>query len=138
MILLDTNVVSELMMKAPEPRVLAWIDRQPRPSLWTTSITVVELRFGIERLSPGRRRTLLMTAFERLLENLIEGRIAALDYHAAVETAILSASRMAVGQPMEQRDAMIAGIAVSNHATIATRNVRHFRDLSSPVLNPWN
>lgn len=138
MILLDSNVVSELMLKAPNANVLAWVDRQPRISLWLASVTVLELRFGIERLPVGERRNMLNDAFDRLLQILVGGRIAPLDYDAAVETAILSASRMAIGRPMEQRDAMIAGIALSLNATIATRNVRHFQDLACPIVNPWD
>jgi predicted nucleic acid-binding protein len=137
MILLDSNVLSELMLKRPQPDVVAWVDRQPRLSIWTTSVTVFEIRFGIERLPLGQRRAALQDGFERLLDLLLGGRVAPLDHKAAVETAILSAARAATGRPMEWRDAMIAGIAIANHATVATRNVRHFEDLACPVVNPW-
>jgi len=136
MILLDTNVVSALMHATQDAVVGDWLNQQPRTSIWTTSITLFELRFGIEILPLGRRRIALAEALARLLEKL-EGRIAPLDADAAQHAAELMAGRQKKGQPQELRDTMIAGIALARHATLATRNTAHFEDAGIPLINPW-
>jgi toxin FitB len=137
MIVLDTDVLSGLMLTRPDEEVLSWLDRQPRVSVWTTVVTVLEVRFGIERLPAGRRRTQLESAFQMAIDNVIEDRVVDFDMSAAEETAALLAAREKVGRRGELRDAMIAGIAIARHATLATRNVRHFADLPVPVVDPW-
>lgn len=136
MILLDTNVLSALMRESPEANVLRWLDRQPRLSVWTTSVTVLEIRFGLQILSPGKRRTLLMHAFDRLLD-AIGQRVASFDGHAASLAADLMAARKKHGRPGDLRDTMIAGIALAHNAALATRNTEHFLDTSIHVVNPW-
>jgi toxin FitB len=136
MIVLDTNVLSALMRQAPDAKVIAWLDQQPRTSVWTTSVSVLEIRFGLQIMAGGKRRSLLLEAFEALFEKMGR-RIAAFDDAAAIEAADLMASRQRKGRPVELRDTMIAGIVVARHATLATRNVVHFEDLSVPVVNPW-
>jgi toxin FitB len=138
MILLDTNVLSALMRQKPEFEVVRWLDRQPRSSVWTTSVTVFEVRFGLQALTAGKRQRALTEAFEHLLTVLLENRIAPFDSAAAGAAADLMAARQKKGLPGELRDTMIAGIALATHATLATRNVRHFDDLTCPVINPWN
>lgn len=137
MIILDTNVLSALMHQLPDEKVIDWLDRQPRSSVWTTSVTILEVRFGLQTMPLGRRRALLMEAFESLLEDKIERRIASFDTAAASEAGDLMAIRYKKGRPGELRDTMIAGIALACHATLATRNTVHFDDLSVPVVNPW-
>ncbi len=137
MVVLDTNVMSALMHEPPQPAVVTWLDRQPRISIWTTAITLMEIRYGIEVLAPGRRRTRLHQALEKLVAEKIEHRVAAFDAGAANATAVLMAERRRGGLAGDLRDAMIAGIAIANHATIASRNARHFADLSVPVVDPW-
>ena len=137
MILLDTNVLSALMRQRPDTEVINWLDRQPRTSVWTTSVTVLEIRFGLQVMTTGKRRSLLIAAFERLLAELIQQRIASFDGEAAQRAADLMATRQKKGRSGELRDSMIAGIALASHATLATRNVKHFDDLSVSVLNPW-
>jgi toxin FitB len=137
MILLDTNVVSALMSAEPETLVLKWLDSQPRASIWITSITVMEIRYGLQIMPKGRSRDAMLQLFEKLLAEKIEGRVAPFDTVAAHQTADLMALRKARGRPMDLRDTMIAGIALSNRATLATRNTAHFSDLSVPVVNPW-
>ena len=137
MILLDTNVLSALMRQRPDPEVIHWLDRQPRTSVWTTSVTVLEIRFGLQVMTTGKRRSLLIAAFERLLGELIQQRIASFDSQAAQRAADLMATRQKKGRAGELRDSMIAGIALASHATLATRNVKHFDDLPISVLNPW-
>ena len=136
MIILDTNVLSALMRPEPEQDIVAWLDQQPRTSVWTTSITVLEVRFGIEIMSAGKRRAALRKAFEALLEK-ISHRVAVFDTDAALQSADLMASRHKSGRPGDLRDTMIAGIVLAQHATLATRNTAHFEDISVPVINPW-
>jgi len=136
MIVLDTNVLSALMRHPADQKVIDWLDKQPRTSIWTTAITILEIRFGLQILPIGKRRTTLMQAFERLLEK-IENRVAPFDTVAAQEAGDLMSMHHKERRPGELRDAMIAGIVLASHATLATRNTPHFKDLSVPVINPW-
>ena len=136
MIILDTNVLSALMHQSPDERVVAWLDRQPRTSIWTTAVTILEVRFGLQIMAVGKRGSLLLQAFETLLDK-IGHRIAGFDGAAAEQAADLMASRQRKGRPGELRDTMIAGIAVAHHATLATRNTNHFADITVPLVNPW-
>ena len=137
MIILDTNVLSVLMRQSPDSQLVAWLDEQPRTSIWTTSITVLEIRFGLEIMPAGKRRMLLLQAFEVLLDKL-EHRIAVFDLAAAQEAADLMALRHKKGRPVDLRDTMIAGIALANHASLVTRNTAHFEDTAVPLINPWS
>ena len=137
MIVLDTNVLSALMRTEPDSTVLAWLDRQPAESVWITSITVFETRFGLAVLKAGRRRRALESAFARLLDDYLENRVLDFDAAAAAAAARLAADRHRAGCPSDTRDTQIAGIVVARHATLATRNVRHFADLTVPVIDPW-
>ena len=137
MIILDTNVLSALMRPEPERPVLEWLDRQPADSVWITSITLFEARFGLSLLPAGRRRQALEAAFTQLLEEELEHRVLDFDAAAAISAAVLAAERRKKGEPIDLRDTQIAGIAVARHATLATRNVRHFFHLAVPVVNPW-
>lgn len=136
MIILDTNVLSALMRQTPEAKVVAWLDQQPRTSIWTTSVTLLEIRFGLQILAAGKRRTFLLQAFETVLDK-IGRRVASFDGAAAQQAADLMAARQKKGRPGDLRDTLIAGIVLANHATLATRNTAHFEDISTPVLNPW-
>lgn len=126
------------MREAPDPEVILWLDSQPRASIWTTSINVYEIRSGLFSMPAGKRRTLLALAFEHLLNEAIQGRIAAFDLAAAQQASDLYASRKARGRPGEPRDTMIAGIVLASHAKLATRNVKHFEEIASSVVNPWD
>lgn len=136
MIILDTNVLSALMRRTPDKDVIAWLDRQPRTSVWTTAVTILEVRFGLQILPAGKRRTLLIQAFEVALDT-IGKRVAPFDAAAARQAGDLMASRQKKGRPVELRDTMIAGIVLAHNATIATRNITHFDDISASVVNPW-
>jgi predicted nucleic acid-binding protein len=137
MVILDTNVISTLMQQAPHPAVRLWLDRQPELSVWTTSVTVFEIRNGIEMLPRSRRRGSLESEFERVIEDDIQRRIVPFDTAAANAAAVLMAERQRAGRPGDMRDTMIAGIVIASHATLATHNTRHFADLSVPVIDPW-
>ncbi len=137
MILLDTNVLSALMQTRPDPAVVAWLDSQAPESIWTTAVTVFEIRFGIELLPPSRRRKALEAAFDTMLRDDLSGRVASFDSAAAEEAAKLAARRPRRGQPVDLRDTQIAGIALARRAGLATRNVRHFDGLDVTVVSPW-
>jgi predicted nucleic acid-binding protein len=136
MIILDSNVLSELMRPKPEARVVAWLDRQPQSSIWTTSVTVLEIRFGLQVMPLGRRRTAYTQGLEKLLDG-IDHRIAPFDTEAAEQASVLMASRKIRGRPRELRDTMIAGIVLARYATLATRNVSHFDDVTATLVDPW-
>ena len=138
MILLDTNVISALMHTDPDPVVVAWLDNQPPESVWTTSITVFEIRFGLEILASGRRRRSLEEAFNKALAEDFQDRVVAFDEPAAQWAGKIAAERRRLGRPVEIRDLQIAGIATARRAAIATRNVRHFADLGPGLINPWS
>lgn len=137
MILLDTNVLSALMRDPPVPDVVAWVNGQVAGALWTTAVSVFEIRSGLGRLPNGRRRSRLEAAFDGLLREDLGGRIAPLDTAAANAAGYLAARRQAAGVIVEMRDALIAGIASARRAVVATRNIRHFQDLETGVINPW-
>lgn len=136
MIILDTNVLSALMRNVPDRNVITWLDQQPQSSIWTTSITILEIDVGLQIMPPGKKRKELSQEFERLLD-AIDHRIAVLDEEAARLAANLTAHRQKKGRAGEVRDTMIAGIVLARHATLATRNVTHFADISATVVNPW-
>ena len=139
MIILDTNVVSAMTRDGPDtPLVRDWLNRQPRSAIWTTSITVLELRFGVATMALGRARSGIELRTERLLREYLQGRIAPFDSAAAEATAALMAERRRAGRTGELRDSMIAGIAIARHAVLATRNTRHFADLPVAVVDPWS
>ena len=112
MIVLDTNVLSALMQQSPNAKVIAWLDQQPRTSVWTTSVTILEVRFGLQIMAAGKRRTLLLETFETVLEKMGR-RIAPFDDAAAMQAADLMAFRQRKGRPVDLRDTMIAGIVVA-------------------------
>ncbi len=137
MIILDTNVLSALMRKAPDPPVIEWLDQQPAESIWITSITLFEARLGLALLPKGRRRSALESAFEELLVEDLEGRILDFDRPAAEAAAALAAERQRQGRTIDIRDTQIAGVVLARRATFATRNVKHFSDLDADIINPW-
>src|SRR5579863_2722637 len=124
------------MRTAPEAAVVAWLDRQPAQSVWITSITLFETRFGLALLPIGRRRQMLETLFARLLNEDLENRVLDFDSAAATESASLAAVRQKRGWPVDMRDTQIAGIVLARRATLATRNVRHFKDLKISIVDP--
>ncbi len=136
MILLDTNVISALMRNPPDQVIVAWMDAQPEDELWTTALSVFEIRFGLSQLPDGARRRALEDAFKSVVRNDFVGRIAGLDATAADAAGRLAARRQAAGRTADIRDTLIAGIALARRASIATRNIRHFDDLEIRVIEP--
>jgi predicted nucleic acid-binding protein len=138
LILLDTNVVSALMRRDPEQVVIDWLDARPSESIWTTSITVFEVKTGLHLLAAGRRRRDLERAFDALLTEELEGRVQSFDTAAATAAGKIAGERQTSGRPVEIRDVQIAGIATARRAQLATRNTRHFADLGIALFDPWS
>lgn|SRR5260363_151429 len=140
MIILDTNVLSELMKVDPDPHVVAWLDRQSVKSIWITVITAFETRYGLSILQEGRRRQALETGYERFIREILEGRVLLFDQPAADAAGKLAAQRRVQGIPVEFRDILIAGIAIAQRATLATRNIKDFEAMSQTfrLVNPWS
>lgn len=126
------------MQREVDPVVVAWLDSQPPESIWTTSITVFEVRFGLEILATGRRRRSLEEAFGKALEEDFEGRIIPFDEAAAQSAGRIAADRRRLGRSIEIRDVQIAGIAAARKAAVATRNLRHFEGLGLELIDPWS
>jgi predicted nucleic acid-binding protein len=136
-IVLDTDVISELMRPKPDVGVASWLDGFMRHDVWVTAISIFELRFGIELQAKGQRRSHLEESLGRILDAGFRGRILDFDEKAANAAATLSATQRSMGRSKEIRDTLIAGIVTAHGADFATRNVRHFRDLGIRVIDPW-
>ena len=138
MIILDTNVLSALTAEVPDPTVAKWLDRCPRISIWTTSVCLFEMKFGLNIMPEGKRRRALGQAIQTLIEDILENRIAAFDFTSALHAAEFSGKRKVLGRPVEIRDVMIAGVASATGATLATRNIRDFEYSGLELVNPWD
>jgi predicted nucleic acid-binding protein len=138
LIVLDTNVLSSLMRRDAVAVVLEWLDQQPPESIWTTAITVFEVRYGLEILANGRRRRRLENAFAEALQQDFDGRVLFFDSAAAAAAAAIAAEQRRAGRPVEIRDVQIAGIVAARKATLATRNIRHFEGTGIELVDPWS
>lgn len=137
MIVLDTNVLSETLRPQPDAGALAWIAAQPATSLFTTAITRAEIMYGLRLLPQGRRRDNLCNAVTTIFDEDFAGRVLGFDDQAADVYADIAASRKQAGRPISQFDAMIAAIARSCGAVLATRNTRDFIDCGIDLADPW-
>jgi toxin FitB len=137
MIVLDTNVLSEVLRRDPQPRVLEWLSEQPRAAVFTTTITRAEILFGIRLMPEGARRDGLWNAATKIFDIDFDGQVLPFDSAAADEFAEISAARRAAGRPISQFDAQIAAITRSRGARLATRNVADFDGCGFEVINPW-
>jgi predicted nucleic acid-binding protein len=135
-IIVDTNVTSELMRKSTAPAVLDWMRSQDTRGLFTTSVTLAEICYGIERLPGGRRKELLRAAAADVFF-AFPGKVLPFDARAALRYATLVANRDRAGQPMAGFDAQIAAICLSYNAALATRNLKDFRHTGLDLINPW-
>ncbi len=138
MILLDTNVLSELMRAKPDPKVLAWVDAQPASRLMICSITVAEILYGIARMPEGKRKQGLLDIASAMFDEDFAGNILPFDADAAVHYAEIAAESEARGRVVDMADAQIAAIGRLHDAVIATRNIRHFESLGVALVDPWN
>lgn len=138
MIILDTNVISEVFKPQPDPGVVAWLQGQAEDNVFTTAITRGELLFGANILPPGRQRETLLAGLLRIFVVRFPGRVLPYDSDAADAHAVIAALRRGQGRPISQSDAMIAGIARACGATLATRNVRDFEGCGITLVDPWH
>jgi toxin FitB len=137
MIVLDTNVLSELMRRRPAPRVVEWVDEQDASALAITAITVAELLYGVARLRDGARKGKLASAVHALVREDFAGRVLPFDVAAASEYADLVSERERQGRPVSAADGQIGAICRHRRARLATRNVRDFEATGVVVLDPW-
>ena len=138
MILLDTNVLSELMKANPSTNVMDWTSAQPPSSLFTTTITQAEILYGLELLPEGVRREALADAVASMFDEDFSGRVLSFDGSAAHAYAVIAAERRQRGRPIAQFDAQIAAIARSRGAAVATSNASGFKGCGIQVVNPWD
>jgi toxin FitB len=137
MIVVDTNVVSELMRPSPSERVVEWLWAQPASELYTSAVTVAEVLYGIERLHAGRRREDLRSAASEVF-GVFADQVLSFDPPAAQQYALIVSHRERLGTPVEGFDAQIAAICRARGAALATRNVSDFRETGIQVINPWD
>jgi toxin FitB len=138
MIVLDTNVLSELMNPEGSDIVYGWVAKQAAMSLFTTTISQAEILYGIALLPLGKRRNVLERAAHQMFESNFLGRVLPFDAAAAASFAQISAARRQSGNPISQFDAQIAGICHSRGAKVATRNVSDFQECGVTIINPWS
>lgn len=137
MIILDTNVISELMLPRGDPGVLDWADQQPADEMFLTAMTTAELRYGLARLPDGRRKTDLAERVQRSISEDFAGRILPFDDLAASHYAGIVVERERRGVAISMADAQIAAICRAHAATLATRNTKDFIDTGVVVVDPW-
>lgn len=137
MILLDTNVISELMRPEPSPAVLDWFGAQDAANLFISAVTEAELRTGLATLPEGPRRDRLQSALDGMVEEDFPGRVLPFDGAAARAYAEIAARRRAAGRPIAEADCQIAAIAMAAGAPVATRNVKDFDGCGIELINPW-
>lgn len=138
MILLDTNVLSELMRPSPETIVVQWLDAKLDDDVWISAVTVSEIRLGIELLPEGRRKQLLADIAEQMFQEEFQERCLPFDCQAAKEYALIVSSRKQQGRPITVEDAQIAAIARTSELSLATRNTRDFVGIEGlQLVNPW-
>jgi predicted nucleic acid-binding protein len=137
LIVLDTNVVSEMMRPIPDATVKQWLNAQVTEELWLNSIIVAELFFGVARMPEGVRKQRFTQASKEIVEQNFAGRILSFDLEAAAAYAEISARCMAKGHPIDMADAQIAAICWVQDAQLATRNTKHFEGLGLSLINPW-
>jgi len=138
MIILDTNVVSEFMKPKPSSNVVHWLFSQPSESVWTTSVTVFEIQYGLNILPNGKRKRGLIHQFDQALKNDFDGRILDFNVEAAIAAAKISSKYKASGQATDIRDIQIAGITSVKDGTLATRNTKDFEAAGINLVNPWD
>ena len=138
MIVLDTNVLSELMRPALSVSVVQWLDSQPNSSLFTTTVTQAEILYGVSRLPGGQRQQGLVALVGAMFEKDFKGRVLPFDGPAAVAFAEICAERARLGRPISQFDGQIAAITRSRGAVLATRNTPDFDECGIEVIDPWH
>ncbi len=136
-VVLDTNVISELIRRSPDPGVEAWVAGNPLEGLYFSAVSEAELRYGAAIVAAGRRRQMLISNIERLLQDAFTNRILPFDGGATRAYADLAARRRSAGRPVAHIDCQIAAIARSRGMAVATRNVRDFQGMDIEIVDPW-
>lgn len=137
MILLDTNVVSEIMKARPHPRVIAWLNEVEASRLWLSAVTIAEIEYGLHSLPEGARRRTLRYRFEGFVETAFAGRVLPFGRAAAAIYGEVMGHRRAAGRPMSVADGQIASIALSRSLKLATRNTKDFDDCGLDLIDPF-
>ena len=137
MLVIDTNVASELMRPEPTPAVAAWIAERDAQDMYLTAVSEAELRYGVAIMPAGKRRNALEAAMTRWLDQGFRERILPFDSNAARAYAEIAAERRQAGRPIGEADCQIAAICRSRGAVLVTRNVRHFSRTGVDVVDPW-
>ena len=138
MIVLDTNVISEMLRVVPSPHVARWIAAQPEHELYITAVTEAEIRVGVNMMPAGKRKAQLQATVDQIISRVFAGRILSFDSACAVVYAEISANRRSIGKPISPFNAQITAIARANGAkAIATRNVDDFASVGVEIVNPW-
>jgi predicted nucleic acid-binding protein len=138
MLVLDTNVLSELLKPTPDEQIVSWIERQPRQQLFTTVVSRAEILYGILLLPNGQRRQKLADAAKAVFDEALADHVLPFDNTAADHFAAIAARRKVEGKPISQFDAIIVSIAAAHSARLATRNVRDFEGCGVEIENPWD
>lgn len=136
MIILDSNIISAFM-KEPDAHLKHWLNLQPLESMWTTSICVYEINYGLKTLPKGKRRSGLEEQFRKVLELDLNNRVLDFDSNSAQQAATIASNLRQLGRSGDIRDTMIAGIVAARRAVLATLNVRHFDHTGISIVNPW-
>jgi predicted nucleic acid-binding protein len=137
MILVDTNIISEMMKPSPSASVMAWLDQQEVTQLFITTITIAEIFYGLNILPEGNRRTLLEDAFNKAIIAAFKHRVLSFDEPAAHLYGKIMGKRKELGQPLSVSDGQISAIARAHGSAIATRNIRDFADCGVNLINPF-
>ncbi|MBI5447405.1 MAG: type II toxin-antitoxin system VapC family toxin [Gammaproteobacteria bacterium] len=137
MILLDTNIVSEMMKKIPCPAVIKWITHQESMALYISTITIAEINYGIHVLQKRKQRHTLEKAFSQALNESFSNRVLFFDEEAAYAYGEIMSLRKQLGKPLSILDGQIAAIAHVNHASVATRNMKDFLNCNLELINPF-
>lgn len=138
MILIDTNIISEMMSQSPEPNVINWVNNQDSLALFVSTITIAEINYGLRVMPNGQRKKLLTERFTYFITKAFEQRILNFNEDAAHHYAEVMAHRKEIGRPMSIPDGQIAAIARANELSIATRNTRDFDECGVNIINPFN
>ncbi len=137
MILIDTNIISEMMKHKPDPSVIGWIDKQNFLELYVSTINIAEILYGIRALPQGKRRVFLEEAFKKMIQEVFEYRVLGFDENAADNYGSIMSQRKSLGRPLGILDGQIAAIAKANYLDIATRNIKDFSDCGINLINPF-
>jgi predicted nucleic acid-binding protein len=137
MLVLDTNIYSVMIQPHTGPQVIDWLKRQPVLSVWTTTITLFEIRYGLSSMPAGRKRQGLEEAFVRIRDEALDGRVIDFDTEAALSAGDIYARLRTVGKLIDVRDIQIAGVTASRQATLVTRNAKDFANTGINLIDPW-